>query len=92
MIHCFLVVIGNLCMVYVMIFLHIQYCNTLNSIHVFDFVCRKYAPASNWTYKCPRSCAAFAASAPIYGCSTQNVYDISSSVCVAALHQVRIDL
>jgi hypothetical protein len=50
---------------------------------------RSYAPGANWTYLCPPGCAAFASSAPIYGCSLQNVYDITSSVCLAALHQVR---
>ena len=36
---------------------------------------------------CPAGCGAYAITAPIYGCSQQNVYGVASSVCVAALHQ-----
>jgi hypothetical protein len=70
--------------------------HTMQSCHArvlptvfLSFECRSYAPGANWTYLCPPGCAAFASTAPIFGCSAQNLYDISSSVCVAALHQVR---
>lgn len=56
---------------------------------ISEFECSSYALGANWTYLCPPGCASLASSAPIFGCSAQNLYDISSSVCVAALHQVR---
>jgi hypothetical protein len=42
---------------------------------------------SSWTYVCPAGCGAAAATAPVFGCSQQNVYGVASSVCVAALHE-----
>jgi hypothetical protein len=56
--------------------------------------CRPVLPPDSavWTYVCPPGCAdeyRSGVAVNVYGCSVQNVYDIITPVCMAAMHQVQ---